>query len=403
MNKQRTFTRRRFVSTTFAGAAFAFPAVSHAVDIPGSDQRFLDLNKKFTSPVTIDSVEQLRVGDSIWYRARDENGAEGYCPGNDRLKVTVEMAKQLVIPFFVGKDARQIESLVDDVYTVRDSRGSVYKYAGMPFWNVVAHLEVAILDMLSRKAQVSVSQLFGDQKRTEIPVYISQFGRNTSAEEEVANAARDLEKTGAKATKLKVGLRMANSDKQTRRDRNMIELARKILGDDITIYVDANSSYTVEEAIAMGRFFNDYGVAFVEEPIPWQDYRGTQRVADALRALDIKVAGGEQDSSLWQWKDMIERRTIDIAQPDLFYNGGLIRTLRVARMAEAAGLPVTPHSPKVLPVAAANLHLCSLLPNIGPFQEYRSFGKVTKGMVSVPRGDGLGIEIDDQVIKAKKL
>lgn len=399
----KTITRRSFVSATLAGSAMALPAMSQAVDIPGSDQRFLDLRQKFSSPVIIDSVEQLRVGDSVWFRARDKDGSEGFCPGNDRLQVTVPLAKQLVIPFFVGKDARQIESLVDDVYTVRDSRGSVYKYAGMPFWNVVAHLEVAILDMLSRKAQTSLSRLFGDPKRTEIPVYISQFGRDTSAQEEVATAVKNLEKTGARAIKLKVGLRMANSDSQTQRDQRMIALARATLGDDITIYVDANSSYTVEEAISMGRFFNDYGVEFFEEPVPWQDYRGTQRVADALRALDIKVAGGEQDSSLWQWNDMITRRTIDVAQPDVFYNGGLIRTLRVARMAQAAGLPVTPHSPKVLPIAAANLHLCSLLPNIGPFQEYRSYGKVTNGSVSVPQGDGLGIEISDQVTMAKKL
>ena len=395
--------RRSFVATTLAGSALAFPATGKAIDIPGSEQRFLDLKKKFAAPVILDSVEQLKVGDSIWFRVRDSDGAEGYCPGNDRLKVTVDLAKQLIIPFFLGKDVREIESLVDGVYTERDSRGSVYKYAGMPFWNVVAHLEVALLDMLSRKARVSLSELFGNQKRTKIPVYISQFGRSTTAKEEVANAAQDLEKTGAKATKLKIGLRMSNSDSQTRRDRRMIELARKTFGDDVTIYVDANSSYTVEEAVEMGRFLNDHDVELFEEPVPWQDYHGTQRVSNALRDLDIKVAGGEQDSSLWQWKDMIDRRTVDIVQPDVFYNGGLIRTLRVARMAEAACIPVTPHSPKVLPIAAANLHLCSMLPNIGPFQEYRSFGKVTNGMVSVPQGIGLGIEITDQVGDAKKL
>lgn len=365
------------------------------MEIPGSTP-MLELHKRFPSPIKIESIEQLRVGKSIWFRVRSRNGATGVCPGNDRLNVTVEMAKQLVIPFFLGKDVRDIESLVDGVYTVSDQRGSVYKYAGMPFWNIVGHIEIAIFDMLGKIAGVPVNQLIGKPHRLEIPVYISQFGRKTTAEQEVANAAKDLEKTGAKATKLKVGLRMANSKEQARRDRRMIELARKTFGEDVTIYVDANSSYTVKEAIEMGRFFDEHGVAFFEEPLPWQDYRGTKQVTDALKERKIQIAGGEQDSSLWQWREMTGDRIVDVVQPDVFYNGGFIRCLRVAKMAKKAGLPVTPHSPKVLPHAAANLHLCSVLENLGPFQEYRSYGKVTEGKVTVPDGPGLGIEVDLQ-------
>ncbi len=248
---------------------------SQAIDIPGSSP-FLNLHERFTSPVQIESVDQLKVGNTIYFRVRSTDGAEGICHGNERLKVTIEMAKNLVIPFFVGKDARDIESLVDRVYTDRDSRGSVYKYAGMPFWNIVGHIEVAIFDMLGRIADVPVSTLLGGARRDSLDVYISQFGRTTTAEEEVENAAKDLIKTGARATKLKVGLRMKNSPAQMKRDRRMIELARERLGDDITIYVDANSSYTVEEAIKMGRHFEEHNVALFEEPLPWQNYRGTK-------------------------------------------------------------------------------------------------------------------------------
>ena len=398
---RRALLSNSLLAGTLAASMGVSPRIGHGVDIPGSEP-MLDLGKRFASPINIASVVQLRVGKSIWFRVKSEDGNIGYCPGNDRLEVTIEMAKRLIIPFFVGKDARDIEALVDDVYTVRDSRGSVYKFAGMPFWNIVGHLEIAIFDMLARKAGVPVNHLLGQPRHRDIPVYISQFGRNTSAREEVENAAKDLQKTGARATKLKVGLRMANSKKQMSRDRQMIELARKTFGDDITIYVDANSSYTVDEAVEMGRFFDDHGVAFFEEPVPWQDYLGTKQVAEALRELDIKVAGGEQDSSLWQWNDMIDHQVVDIVQPDVYYNGGFVRTLRVARLARAAGLPVTPHSPKAMPIAAANLHLCSVLPNLGPFQEFRAYGKVSGGMVSVPQGPGLGIEFDETAISTAK-
>lgn len=381
--------------------ALALPLVqrrARAIDIPGS-QPMLGLRERFTDRIQIESVEQLRVGKSIWLRVRSSDGAEGICPGNDRLLVTLEMARKLIIPYFVGKDARDIESLVDGVYTDRDRRGSVYKYAGMPFWNVIGHLEVAIFDMLGKIAGVPVSDLLGKQKRSAIDVYISQFGRTTTAEQEVANAASDLEKTGARATKLKVGLRMKNSSDQMKRDRRLIELARETFGDDVTIYVDANGSYTAAEAIELGRHFERFRVALFEEPLPWQDYRGTRQVT---RALNLTVAGGEQDSSLWQWQDMISSRVVDLVQPDIFYNGGLVRTLRVARLAEAAGMKVTPHSPKVMPAAAANLHLCSVLSNPGPFQEYRSYGLVKNGKVPVPEGNGLGLAEYEEALQSAR-
>ncbi|GAB5443393.1 MAG: galactonate dehydratase [Fuerstiella sp.] len=396
-----SLNRRAFLqSTAVAGAVLLSGTTSSRgeVDIPGR-QPLLDLKQQFPDPVVIEAVDQLQVGDSIWFRVRSADGAEGFCPGNDRLKVTVEMARQLINPYFVQKDAREIESLVDGVYTERDQRGSVYKFAGMPFWNVVGHLEVAVFDLLGRLADRSVSQILANafpqhQPRGRIPVYISQFGRNTSAEQEVENAARDLQKTGAKATKLKIGLRMNNSKQQTKRDQRMIELARKTFGDDVTIYVDANSSYTAKEAVLMGKFLDSFGVELLEEPLPWQDYEGTRQVTEALFHLVLQVAGGEQDSSLWQWQDMVNRRIVDVLQPDVFYNGGLVRSLRVARMAQQAGRTITPHSPKVLPDAAANLHFCSVLPNLGPFQEYRSYGTVTDGFIDVPTGPGLGIEVD---------
>lgn len=393
--------RRHILKTSLFGTMAMMAGQSNAIDVPGASP-MLELHRRFDSPILIASVDQLLVGRSIWFRVTSEQGAVGYCPGNSRLEVTVELAKRLVNPFFVGKDARDIESLVDGVYTERDDRGSVYKFAGMPFWNVVGHVEIAIFDMLARLKDVPVSHVIGKPLRTDIPVYISQFGRNTSAEAEVANAAKDLEKTGAKATKFKIGKRMGNSAEQNKRDRKMIALARKTLGDEVTIYADANSSYTVSEAIEMGRFLDDHGVAFFEEPVPWQDTQGTASVTEGLRDRNINVAGGEQDSNLWLWDQMAKNRSVDIFQPDIFYNGGFVRTLRVAKMANAAGLPITPHSPKVLPDAAANLHLCSVLDNLGPFQEYRSYGKVTDGTIQVPRRAGLGFSIDQAALKQAK-
>jgi L-alanine-DL-glutamate epimerase-like enolase superfamily enzyme len=391
-------TRRTFLKAGLAAAGAWMARHGHAIAIPGSAP-MLALHKSFKAPVKIQAVEQLLLDKTIYVRVRSADGAVGVCPGNARLAVTVPMAKRLVLPFFVGKDARDIEALVDEVYT-DDSRGSVYKYAGMPFWNIVGHVEVALFDLLGRLDGVPVHVLLGGSRRKAIPVYISQFGRKTTAEQEVARAADDLRKAGAKATKLKIGLRMANSRAQMARDRRMIERARKTFGDDVAIYVDANGSYTVAEALEMGRHCEKFGVGFLEEPCPWQDYEATRRVAAGLK---MTVAGGEQDSSLWQWRAMIDRRIVDLLQPDVFYNGGLVRSLRVAKMAEKAGMKFTPHSPTTLPRAAANLHLCSVVPNLGEHQEYRVSDEVTDGKVAVPTAPGLGLGEDEDRWKRAKV
>ena len=184
-----------------------------------------------------------------------------------------------------------------------------------------------------------------------------------------------------------LGLRMRNSQEQGRRDWHLIELARERFGDDMNIFVDANSSYTVTEAIEMGRFLESKRVGFFEEPCPWQEYEDTKRVSDAL---DMTVAGGEQDSSLARWHWMVTNRGVDLVQPDVFYNGGLIRMLRVAQMARDVGMMVTPHSPKTGEQAYANLQFCSIAPNLRPFQEYRESPAVVTATYQYRQGRAWG-------------
>ena len=116
---------------------------------------------------------------------------------------------------------------------------------------------------------------------------------------------------------------------------------------------------------------------------------------------------------LLEW--MVENRAVDIVQPDLNYNGGFIRTARVARLAGAAGMEITPHSPSHDATEAYMLHLASATPNLGKFQEYNSAPhepqhwhaprlEVKKGEIEVPEGPGLGITIDPEILKkAEKL
>ena len=177
----------------------------------------------------------------------------------------------------------------------------------------------------------------------------------------------------------------------------------------MTIYADANGSYDVPTALRIGRLM--------------QEHRpGVPRGAGAVRLLRrdegrsptrcrIPVAGGEQESSLRRFRWMIEHRGVDVVQPDLFYFGGFVRSIRVARMAAAAGIPCTPHMSGgglgYLYVA----HFASCVPNAGPYQEFKGTDDslpVTSdtspltcvgGMLKVPTGPGLGVTIDPAYVK----
>ena len=206
---------------------------------------------------------------------------------------------------------------------------------------------------------------------------------------------------------------MRNTPEDEVRTRKLLPQLRNVLGDGVTIYADANSSYTVAEGIAVGKFLEAHRVAIFEEPCPWEDYEANRQVTAALRT--VKVAGGEQDSSIFRFRDIIRTRVYDVVQPDLYYNGGITRAYRVAQLAAKAGVGIAPHSPKADPLEAPFLHLATVVANLEGFQEYPARpGRqpawytphvlVKDGRLTVPPGPGLGIQYDESIWKkAEKL
>jgi len=394
-------SRRQLLVSAAGAAAIAAsgevdPARAAALPIELPTFRFDGL---IASPVKIASIELLRNGRTHFVRTRSSDGAAGLAITNERAAYLYPILEQLVAPYFVGKDARQIDALVDGVYVHQSN----YKLAGLALWNCVGWVEFSILDMLGKIAGKSVGELLGGVKRKQVAVYMSSMRRDTSPEQEVEWVGKRIAETGSRAVKLKIGGRMSrNADASPGRTEKLVALARKTFGEGVAIYVDANGSYDAAKAIEVGRMLEDHNVAFFEEPCPWEDYESTRKVAEALK---IPVAGGEQDSSLLRFQEMVRDGVLDVIQPDVNYNGGLIRTIRVAAMAAAKNLPVTPHSPKSDPNEAYVLHFVSRTNNAGPHHEYAAAPSrpqewytprmtVKNGMLDVPTGPGLGITID---------
>ena len=310
---------------------------------------------------------------------------------------------RLVIPYFLGKDARDLEEHLFGVYRYQSN----YKLQGMAFWCPVALVEFAILDMLGRLTNQSLGQLLGGVIRTNIPFYVASGRRDTTPDQEIDYLKGLIEQTGAKAIKYRVGGRMnRNADAMPGRTEKLIPLSRKTFGDKMVIHADANSSYDPPQAIAVGRMLEDIKAIHYEEPCPFDNFDATKKVADTLW---IPVALGEQESSHWRFQWMIRNHVSDIVQPDLYYYGGLVRSLRVARMAEQAGLATTVHLSGGFGFVYS-LHFGSCAAKIGPWQEYKkgveTYGKwfnpplrIVDGAITVPKGPGVGLADPKEILK----
>jgi L-alanine-DL-glutamate epimerase-like enolase superfamily enzyme len=403
------FSRRNFLS---AGAGIgALSAVNLSGAKPDADAEplkragakpVLDI-AGLNTPIIIESIQLLRKGKQHFVRVRSKDGVEGISVDDGRMDVLHPILTRLVIPYFIGKDARQLEEHLFEVYRYQSN----YKLQGLALWCPVALVEFAILDLLGRMSRKSIGNLLGGVVRTSIPFYVASGRRDTTPDEEIDYLKRLIDQTGAKAVKYRVGGRMSrNAEAMPGRTDKLIPLSRKALGDKMAILADANSSYDPPKAIEVGRMLEGIGSIHYEEPCPFDDFDATKKVT---AALDIPIALGEQESSHWRFQAMIQDRVADIVQPDLYYYGGLIRSLRVARMAEAAGLPSVPHLSGGFGFVYL-LHFASCAGKLGPWQEYKNgvetFGhwfdpalRITDGTLTVPNGPGLGLANPKEILK----
>jgi len=350
-----------------------------------------------TSPVVIDSIRPLKRKNEFLVHVRSKDGAEGVSFTNPpRAPYLSPILKQLIIPFFIGKDARDLENLLWELYRWQDN----YKLYGLALWSPQAWVEFAILDMLGRITNKPMGALLGDIVRTEVPFYVASGRRDTTPEQEVDYLQKLVEQSKAKALKFRVGGRMSrNADAMPGRTERLIPLVRKTFGEGIDIHADSNSSYDPPKAIEVGRMLEEIKAVYFEEPCPFDHLEDTKKVADTLT---IPVAGGEQEYSDWRFRWMIANRAVDIVQPDLHYYGGMIRSIRVARMAEAARMPTTVHISGGFGFVYM-LHFASCVKDVGRYQEYKlgteAYGSwfdppitVKDGRMSVPAGPGVGIK-----------
>jgi L-alanine-DL-glutamate epimerase-like enolase superfamily enzyme len=359
--------------------------------------------KGLDSPIMIDRIELLFNCGLYFVRTTSKDGLVGISVSNDRIQFSYPILEKLIAPYFLNKDARDLEALMDEVYVYESN----YKLAGIPYYSCLSALELSILDLLAKAKQVSLGRLFGERIHDSANVYVASGNRHTTPEEELEILRAEVERTGAKAIKYKIGGRMSkNKDSIAGRSEELIYGTRSFFGDEMIIHADGNGSYDVETAVNFGRVLEEINGYFYEEPCPFDDLWATNEVCGRL---SIPLAFGEQETSLRRFKWLVESHGADVIQPDILYNGGLVRTTKVARMAQLAGMTVTPHVSTGFCFVYI-LHFSSYTPNIGKYQENKKGFEISNellggqmtladGRLNIPDSIGIGICEDHAILK----
>jgi L-alanine-DL-glutamate epimerase-like enolase superfamily enzyme len=207
----------------------------------------------------------------ILCRVVSRDGAEGISVSNDLYMTSLyPIFVQRVQPLFIGRDAVQLEEIINDVY-LRN-----YKLQGLALWLPLATAEMAVLDMLGKTAGKSMGELIGDIHHKHIPLYLANDNRGRSAEESLARIRENIGNSPFKALKFKVAGRMHSEEYPPGRSEKLIPLVRETFGNEMTLYTDANGGYSVEEAVKIGKLMEEYNYGYFEEPVQFDWYEGTK-------------------------------------------------------------------------------------------------------------------------------
>lgn len=332
--------------------------------------------------------------------------------GHGTISRTNWPVTQGLIERFVGKDARDLDVLIPDVHG---------KSGGIPFNVQLATIEIAILDMLGNTANKPIGHLIGEIHNPRISVYQgSQFVelRALPPEESLELVKQDLLISKAKAIKMRAGGGgTLDGDNAPGRTEKLIRMARETFGDEMVLMCDGNNNYSLDGAIRMGKILEEYNYYWWEEPVPFGWYDELKMLKDNL---NIKIASGESESHISTFRSLIANDSLDICQQDTLYFGGMIRSMKVARMAAEFGKVIAPHITNNGLGYLYMLQLISACPNADKYQEFQLFStkdangtnipiesKTTPivsedGVIAVPTGSGLGIVIDPDYVKAHK-
>ncbi len=326
-----------------------------------------------------------------------DNGITGYGEAIARrgAQMTATAVNELYSPILIGQDPRFIEGLwvqmVDQLRRWGHTAGVVME--------ALSGIDMALWDLFGKTLKRPVWELLAGSGRSRVPCYASSVYMADA--ETMCQQAREQMERGFRRIKIKIGRPEAQGGADA--DIESVAAIRHAVGSKIALVVDANGAYSVAEAIRIARQLETINVGWFEEPIPPDDIEGYARLQ---RMTTIPLARGETDFGIFTLRDVIQRRLIDIVQPDIARSGGITGARHVYTLTYAANLAFAPHtgfSGGLSQLAA--LHVASAAPTLleleymfidNPLREIFKSGypKASGGWIDVPTNPGLGLDLD---------
>jgi galactonate dehydratase len=306
-----------------------------------------------------------------------------------------DMARRLI-----GRDPRRIRELFDAV----TRRG--YWDSGPVVSSAAGGIEMALWDILGKSLEQPVHALLGGRIRDSAPVYSNAWYFGAQTPHEFADRASETVAAGHRALKFdpfgSAGLTI--TEEELAESLARVAAVREAVGPSIGLLIEGHGRFSVQSAIRVGRLLEPFGPMFFEEPLPPGDFGALRRVADAIR---VPLATGERCYSPRECQHAIASGAITVLQPDVIHVGGIAPLLAIASAAEAAFVSLAPHNASGPVATAATLQVAALTPALliqemfapldAPWRELvaRPPIEVEEGVVAIPDGPGLGIDLDE--------
>ena len=315
------------------------------------------------------------------------------------------IVEKVIQPMVLGMQALDRDVIWHKVYNLMRDHGQ----KGMPL-QALSGVDIALWDIAGKVAGLPIYKMIGGAHREKIEVYgYGMMLRPENVDSLVSrfmDEATEIKENGFKAVKMKVGLGPKD-------DLRLIESVRRGVGDNYRFMVDANHGYTTHDAFYVGRAMEEFDPYWFEEPVAPEDLDGYRELRASLK---VNISGGEAEFNRWGWRNLLESRGLDIAQPEVCALGGISEYLRVLALCHAHFTPVVNHVWGSAIAVATNLHLLAAMPPLPgglfpwePMLEYdtthnrfiddlltepleiKNQVKANNGTVSLPNGPGLGV------------
>ena len=336
---------------------------------------------------------------------------ECFGPGNIAL-ANKSIVEPVIAPMILGMDPVERDVIWHKAYNLMRDHGQ----KGMPM-QALSGVDIALWDIAGKVMNQPLHRMIGGAHRSSIPAYgYGMMLKRESVEDHVTrfkDEAAAILDMGFVATKMKTGLGPANDVRLCQAVALGVEGRGQFM-------VDANHCYTTSDAFYVGRALDEMGAYWFEEPVAPEDLDGYRELRAGLKT---NISGGEAEFGRWGWRNILENRGLDIAQPEVCALGGITEYLRVLALCHAHFTPVVNHVWGSAIAVATNLHLLAAIPplpgGLHPWEPMLEFdtthnafrddlltqpldiqGQVARnaGRVSVPTGSGLGVTPDPDIL-----